>query len=155
MVKNNKDNDFNDNKLTNIDSITVDRNPSSDNELVNKKYIDNELDKNTILRFNQTLQKYLKVLVGNDTYNLTKYKKIQLTDTTIIIYPNSVGYLLQNGVFKCNNKNTSGKIQNFMRSTKTNSPTPDSGATSIPPIGNSFMYIETSSNNHGYIVFVI
>ena len=72
LVKNNQDNDLNDNKLTNIDSITVNRNPSSDNELSNKKYIDDELDKNTIVRFNQTLQNFLKVSVGSDTYNLTK-----------------------------------------------------------------------------------
>ena len=83
MVKNNQDNDLNDNKLTNLDSITVNRNAGSDNEVANKKYIDNELDKNTILRFNQTLKNYLKVSVGNDAYNLTKYDKIQLTDTTI------------------------------------------------------------------------
>ena len=94
MVKNNQDNDFNDNKLTNIDSITVNRNPTSDNELTNKKYIDNELDKNTILRFNQTLQNYLKVSVGNDTYNLTKYNKIQLTDTRVLKAGNNGGYLL-------------------------------------------------------------
>ena len=36
-----------------------------------------------------------------------------------------------------------------MKSKKTNSPTGDSGATSLPPIGNSFKYIETSSINHG------
>ena len=36
-----------------------------------------------------------------------------------------------------------------MKSTETNSPTSYSGATSLPPVGNSFMYIETSSNNHG------
>ena len=41
-----------------------------------------------------------------------------------------------------------------MKSTKTNSPTGDSGATSLPPIGNSFMYIEISSNNQGNNVFV-
>ena len=33
------------------------------------------------------------------------------------------------------------------------SPTGDFGATSLSPIGKSFMYIETSSNNHGKIVF--
>ena len=55
LVKNNQDNDFNDNKLTNIDSITINGNPTSDDEVSNKKYIDDELDKNTILRFNQTL----------------------------------------------------------------------------------------------------
>ena len=54
LVKDNQDNDLNDNKLTNVDSITVNRNPSIDNELANKKYIDDELDKNTVLRFNQT-----------------------------------------------------------------------------------------------------
>ena len=73
LVKNNQDNDLNDNKLTNVNSITINQNPTSDNEVSTKKYIDDELDKNTILRFNQTLQNYLKVSVGNDTYNLTKY----------------------------------------------------------------------------------
>ena len=29
-------------------------------------------ESNTLLKFNQTLQNYLKVSVGNDTYNLTK-----------------------------------------------------------------------------------
>ena len=51
-----------------------------------KKYIDDELDKNIIVRFNQTLQNYLKISVGNDTYNLTKYDGIQITDATIIKY---------------------------------------------------------------------
>ena len=36
LVKYNQDNDLNDNKLTNLDSIKVNRNPSSDNELFNK-----------------------------------------------------------------------------------------------------------------------
>ena len=45
-------------------------------------------------------------------------------------------------------------IQIFIKSTKTISPTGYSGATSLPPIGNSFMYIETSSSNHGNNVFV-
>ena len=154
MVKNNQDNDFNDKKLTNIDSIRVNRIPTSDDELVNKKYLDEELDKNTIVRFNQTLENYLKISVGNDIYNLAKYDKIQITDTTIIKYPNNGGYLLQNWNIKANDRNNKGKISNFIISTKTNSPTGDSGATSLPPIGNSFMYIETSSNNNGNDVFV-
>ena len=48
------------------------------------------------------------------------------------------------------NKLNGAKIGNFLKSTKTNSPTGESGSTSLPPIGNSFMYIETSSNNHGH-----
>ena len=94
LVKNSQDNDLNDNKITNLDSISVNREPNSDNELANKKYNDDELDKNTILRFNQTLEKYLKVSVGNDVYILTKYNKIQITYTTIIKNGNNGSYLL-------------------------------------------------------------
>ena len=36
LVKNNQDNDFNDNKLLNLDSVVVDRELSSDNEFANK-----------------------------------------------------------------------------------------------------------------------
>ena len=122
--------------------------------MASKKYIDDDSDKNTVLRFNQTLQNYLKVSVGNDTYNLTKYDKIQIIDTTEMRYPNIGTDLLQKLIIKCNNKIIQSRINDFIKSTKTNSPTGYSGAESLPPIGNSFMYIETSSNNHGNIVFV-
>ena len=95
-VFNDQDNEFDENKLTNLDSVTVNRNPSLDNEVSNKKYVDDSIGEGTLLRFNQTLTNYLKVSVGNDTYNLTKYDKIQITDTTNIKYPNTGGYLLQN-----------------------------------------------------------
>ena len=64
---------------------------------------------------------------------------------------NTGGYLLPYWKIIC--KNNNGKRQNFIKSAKTNSPTGNSGATSLPPIGNSFMYIETSSNNNGNNVF--
>ena len=148
---NNRDNEFDNFILTNLDSVVVN---SFDKKLANIKKVDESLGSGNILRINQTLQNYLKVSVGNDTYNLTKYDKIQKTDTTIINYPNTGGYLLQNWVIKCNDNNNNGKIQNFIKTTKTNSPTGYSGATSLPPIENSFMDIETSSNNHGNNVFV-
>ena len=85
---------------------------------------------------------------------MTKCNKIQLTDTTIIKYPDKGGYLLPYWRIFCNDKNNNGKIQNFLRSTKSSSPTGDSGATGLPPIGDSFMFIETSSNNYGNNVFV-
>ena len=154
LVKNNQDNDLNDNKLTNLDSITVIRDPSFDNELSTKKHIDNELNKNTILRIIHTLQNYLKVSVGNDDYNHNNYDKIQNTETTTIKHNNSGVLLLQNWVKKSNDTNNKGKIQNFIRSTTTSSSTDDSGVTGLPVIGNGFMCIETSSNNHGDDVFV-
>ena len=149
-VFNDQDNEFDNNKLTNLDSITVNRDPNLDNELSNKKYVDNSIGEGTLLRFNQTLENYLKVSVGNDTYNLTKYNKIQITDTTEIKFPNIGSDLLQKWNIKCNNKNNQSRITDFLKSTKLKSPSGDSGATSLPPIGNSFMYIETSSNNHGH-----
>ena len=153
MVKNNQDKDFNDKKLTNIDSITINRYPNSDNEVSNKKYVNDTIEESTILKFNQTLQNYLTVSVGNDIYNLTKYDKIQVTDTTIIKIRNTGANLRQNWFIKCNDKNNNGNIHRFIKSTKTNSPTSHSGTTRLPPIGDSFLYIETSSNNHGNNVF--
>ena len=154
LVKNNQVNNLNDNKLKNIYSITINKNPTDDNHVSNKKYIDDQLDKNTILRFNQTLQNYLKVSVGNDTYKLTKYDKKQITDSTVIRVGNGGAFILPLWKIICNNKNNNGKISNFIKTTKTNSPTSQSGATVLPPIGNAFMYIEKSGDNYGNNTFV-
>ena len=109
-----------------------------------KKYIDNELDKIFILRFNQTLKNYFKVSVGKDTYNVTKYNNIPLIDTTIIKQK-----LLPRWKLTCNNASINGVTTKFLRATKTNSPTSQSGATTLSPIGSAFMYIETKSNTSG------
>ena len=87
--KNNQDNDFNNKALTNLDSITVNKDPSSDKELANKKTVDESLGSGNILRYNQTLQNYLKVSVGNKVYSLNKYDKIQSIDVTEIRSPNA------------------------------------------------------------------
>ena len=149
-VLNSQDNDFDNNQLTNLDSVTVNRNPNLDNELSNKKYVDDLIAEGTSLRFNQTLENYLEVSVGNDTYNLTKYDKTQITDTTEIKFLNIGSDLLQKWNIKCNNKINPSRITDVIESTKTSSPTGYSGATSFSPIGKSFMYVETSSNNHGH-----
>ena len=148
-VFNDQDNEFDNIKLTNLDSVSVIRSPSSDNELANKKYVGDSIGDRNVLRFNRTLENYLKVSIGDDTIDLSKCDKIQITETTIVKYPNTGGYLLQNWVMKCNDKNNGGKTQSFIRSTKTTSPTGDSGATSLPPIGDGFMYFETRCNIHG------
>ena len=147
MVKNNQDNDLNDKKLTNLHSIVVNRNPTLDNELVNKKELDDEVDKNTVLRFNQTLENYLEVSVGNYTYNLTEYNKISITDVTEIKFLNSGIGLLQKWKIYCNNKVNQSRINDFIKSAKSSSPTGESGPTSLPPIGTAFMYLESNGNN--------
>ena len=122
--------------------------------MANKKYVDNSIRDNNILRFNQSSENYLKVSVGNDTYNLTKYNKIQIIHPTGIRSGNSGYGVLPNWKLICNDKNFNRKVTNFIKTTRSNSPTAQSGATSIPPIGKAFMYVEASGDNHGIIVFV-
>ena len=149
LVKNNQDNNLNDKKLTNLDSISVNRDPTSDNELASKKYFDDQLDANTLVRLNDNSNnRYLQVRVNDIPYNLQIYNKAQIIDTTKIIYPNTGHDFLPNWKIVCNNKYNEGKPSDFTKSTKTNSPTGSSGATVLPPVGNSFMYIECSGNNY-------
>ena len=155
LVNNNQDNNFNDKKLTNINSIVINNNPTDDNHVSNKKYIDDELDKSTIVRFSQTLSNYLKVSVGSDIYNLTKYEKNYITDLTEMRAPNNGLNLLQKWHIICKDRNNNSKNNNFIKSTKTQSSTEDSGATALAPVGNSFMYLETSGVNHGEGTYAI
>ena len=86
-------------------------NPSSYNEVSNKKSVDDSIGESTLLRFNQTLQNYLKASVGNDTYNLTNYDKLQITDTTEVKLPNIGTDLLQKWNIKCNNQKNNLKVE--------------------------------------------
>ena len=74
-VYSDRDNEFDNIKLTLLDSVSVKRNPKSDHELVNEKHLDDELDKNIILRFDQTLKNYLKVSVGKTNIILLNMMK--------------------------------------------------------------------------------
>ena len=83
LVKNNQDNDFNDNKLTNINLITINNNPTNNIHVTNKKYIDDELDKKTVVRLNDdSNDRYLQVRINNTPYNLQIYNKTHIIDTT-------------------------------------------------------------------------
>ena len=77
LVKNNHDNNFNDEELTNLDSNIVNRNPSLDIEVRSRKYVDDFIG-SIVLRLNESLDNYLKVSVGNHAFNLTNYKKRQI-----------------------------------------------------------------------------
>ena len=75
---------------------------------------------------------------------------MQLVDVTEIRFSN-IGYdLLPKRRIKNLHKNNGTKAGNFLKSTATSSPTSYSGATTLLPIGTAFMFIETSSNNHGH-----
>ena len=89
------------------------------------------------------LEKFLVVSVGDIAYNLTKYNGEQIIDTIFITPEISGWYLLQQVNIKCNDKNNAGKITIFRRATKTSIPTGNTGASLMPPIADSFMYMET------------
>ena len=113
-----KINEFDKNNITILDSITFNRDPNLDNELSNKKYVDGSIVEGTFLRFNQTLENYLKVSVGNYNYNFNKYNKIKITDTTEIKFPSIGGDLLQKRNIKCNNKNIQSRKIDFTKINK-------------------------------------
>ena len=66
LVKNNQDNDFNVNKLTNLDSITTYNDPTTDNDLAIKIYVDDSIGGNTILQFDDSKDDYIEKSVVND-----------------------------------------------------------------------------------------
>ena len=75
---------FNNIKLSSLGIVTVITDPSSDKELSNKKIVGDSIGEGTIVRFNQALQNYLKVSVGNDTHKLTKYDQYKLQKHLLI-----------------------------------------------------------------------
>ena len=97
LVKNSQDNDFNDKKLTNINSITINNVPTNNNHVSNKKYINDELDKNTIVRLNDdSNDRYLQVHINSSPYNLQIYNKTHIIHTTKLFFPNTGIDFLQN-----------------------------------------------------------
>ena len=86
------------------------------------KYVDDELDKNTILRFIQKPQNYLKMFVGSNVYNIRKCDRKQILESSVIEVGNAGRYLLQQWNKKCNGKNNAGNITNCIRSTRTKTP---------------------------------
>ena len=149
LVRNNQNNNFNNNIISNIQSIEINNDPTNNKHGINKKYLDDKLDNDTIIRLNDNSNsEYLKVQINNNFYNLQIHNKIKITDVTKILFPNTGHDLLPKWRIVCNNRFNSSIPSDFIKSTITNSPTGQAGATVIPPIGNAFMYIETSGNNH-------
>ena len=59
---NDQDNELDINKLTNLDSVSVNREPSSDNELANKKYVDDSIGREMFpdsIKHYKAISKYL------------------------------------------------------------------------------------------------
>ena len=80
---NDQDKEFDKIELTLLDTITVNRDPNLDNEPAIENNFDDSMGEGTTGRFNQTLQKHLKVSVENGTYNNFINDKIKITDTII------------------------------------------------------------------------
>ena len=119
-----------------------------------KKYVDDELNKNTVVRCKQTLQNFLKVTIGNVDYNLTKYDRKQFIVTTIIETGNAGSFLLPLWRIEIKDKKIACKLTKIFWAIKTNNPTGKSGTASWPPIRDASMYIVTSGNNYGSDDFI-
>ena len=113
-----QNNEFDNNKLTILVSITDNGNPPSDEEVTNRDYIDDEFNADTMLRFNETLQNHLKVSVGNNGCNLTKYDTKHIIDATIIKIGIFGDYLVPLRKKERKDKNIADKVTKLKRVSK-------------------------------------
>ena len=126
--------DMNDFNIENVRFMCIKYEPQADCHPVILSYLNKHVDESTILRLNDdSNERYLQARVGNTPHNLQIYNKAQIIDTTVIQNGNTGGYVLQNWLIECHDKNDSGKISNFVKTTRSSSPTGDSGATILPP----------------------
>ena len=79
---------------------------------------------------------------------------MQITDTIVTKTGNVGGFLLSLWKRECKDRNNKAKISNFIGATKSCSSTSNTEASTMHPMGDSFMYIETSGNNYGQNAFV-
>ena len=95
-VFNDQDKDFDENKLTNLDKISIGINPISGNELANKS-MSMIQGADSILKFNESEQNHIKFSVENDVCNLKNYERKQILDSTIVKRGKAGGLLLHFG----------------------------------------------------------
>ena len=69
--------------------------------------------------------------------------------TTVVKTSKTGGYFLQQRNIKSNRKNNTGKLSKFIQTAKTNNPTGKNGTTSLLPIGDASLFIETRGNTGG------
>ena len=132
--------------------ISDDRDPSSDNELANNKHVNDSKGEDSIFKFNESERNYIKFSDGNDVCKLTNNERKQTIDTTIIKKGYARGLLLPFWRTNCNDRKNCGKTSNYIGARKSSSTIPCTGATNIYWI--NFLYVETSGNSYGQIVFV-
>ena len=78
-----------------------------------------------------------------------KDSRIQIIDIIEVRFRIIISNLLQKWYFKSDTKIIQSRLNDFIKSTKRSSPTPNTASSILPPIGNSFMYIQTSKKNNG------
>ena len=101
-VFNDQDNDIDTSNSANLDGITVNRNQLLDEEVSNEKYIGDEIDRNTILRFNRTLKNDLNYVLETMSIlfkNITSKKlwikqKTNVLTKVVTYFSNGKKYIL-------------------------------------------------------------
>ena len=96
----------------------------------------------------------MKISVLSDVFDLTKNVGNQIIDTPIIKTGKAGPFLLTLWKVEYNQGVVAGKSSNFIRATKSTSPTPISGSSTIPPIAISFICMGIIGENLGLNLFV-
>ena len=131
----------------NRDRISKNRGHNLDKELTTKKYVVDSMGKITVLKFNQTLEHYIEIYVGNFDYNLTEKLNVQYIDTTVFKVPNQRFELQESWNKRCDDRTNNGKVSILIKS-KISSPRGKLEATFLRP-GLAIWYVETSGADYG------
>ena len=130
-VFNDQDNEFHNNELTNLVSITVKK---SELQIMKSQ-------KMLMMKWTKTLSpdliERLKIMVKLTLVKVFKTlkKKRKFRNSTNLKIGNPGNDLLQQLNMKCSDKTSSGKLSKLIRASKTNTPTRNTGSTSTHPIG--------------------
>ena len=142
ILRNDDELDINNNNIINVNKIVInDNNGYNDNDVINKKYIDNL----NLIKFIEANVDYIKVNVLNENYYLTRSKKQLLLSRTSYIYPNSGEDLLSDWTLDILDVNGVVNNHSFFKSSTLGTPSPGTGMAenTLPRL-----FIETSHPNH-------
>ena len=104
-------NDVKENKLTNVKTITINNNNTSKQQATKNKYVDDNIRSGTVFIFNATVEKYSKVTVIDLVQNHRQKNGGQIIGTTKIKDPKRGGYLLDQWITRCKDKNAAEKLK--------------------------------------------
>ena len=158
IVRNNQDNDLNNNQLTNIKSIEINDAPINDNHVATKQYVDSKSgglkqDPNiTLLSSSDLIPILINTMIGEVSFPIAtkKYvdKRVFYELQIMTKFTNNNGAVLWTN-WDLEISSGMNSLTGFFKSSNSRTGSSGTGPDFLPPIGEYYAYIETSSPNYG------